>query len=305
MSDFFNIGDSLCPKDTLDLQIPGREVDNFELKLNRFAQQRYDERRPDRNPFFFFRGARGRDSGYTTVARFGKFSFSELRERNRAAAHSFLSVANTQELQLEPDGRVAMGLGNASVYETSITLHHIYGIPYLRASSIKGVVRSWIIQSVFMKEQEGDQSDEQAKANAKAAEEKAMDDLDFSRIFGCTANNDNHKERKARQGKLVFFDAFPIKTPSIEVDVMNPHYGGYYGQNKPPTDTMSPIPVFFLTTAKTPFYFLFGSQDADWRNWKIEGKTLETYFEEALSINGIGAKTAIGYGHFSKTDHSH
>ena len=44
---------------------------------------------------------------------------------------------------------MVVGLGGESVYETSITLHHIYGIPYIPASSIKGVVRSWIITEVF------------------------------------------------------------------------------------------------------------------------------------------------------------
>ncbi len=39
--------------------------------------------------------------------------------------------------------RLAVGLGNEHPMENGLTLHRIYGIPYLPATTIKGVTRSW------------------------------------------------------------------------------------------------------------------------------------------------------------------
>ncbi len=49
-----------------------------------------------------------------------------------------------------------VGLGNESVYDTSMTLHHMYGIPFIPASAIKGVIRSWIIAEMFGDENASD-----------------------------------------------------------------------------------------------------------------------------------------------------
>lgn len=299
--DQFNINNSLCSKDILDLNIPAHIVDNFELKLNRFAQQAYDDSRPDRNPFYFFKANRkGQD--YVTIPNFGRFDFVGLKNRTSRQAEDILGENNFETLVLKPDCRLVAGLGSASVYETSIYLHHIYGIPYLPASSIKGIVRSWVIQSVFFPEKVEGQSENELRQIAKDAEEKAMSDPDFSRIFGCTRNDKpGNQARKARQGSVVFWDAFPIQKPGIEdikTDVLNPHYNRYYSKGKPPVDTDKPIPVYFLTVAHTPFHFIFGSKELGWKDWAIRGKTFTQYYKEALIDRGIGAKTAIGYGYF-------
>jgi len=41
--------------------------------------------------------------------------------------------------QGEVQGRLAINLGSESVLETSIALHHSYGVPYIPGSAIKGV----------------------------------------------------------------------------------------------------------------------------------------------------------------------
>ena len=52
------------------------------------------------------------------------------------------------------DWRMVVGLGSDHVQETSMTLDHVYGIPYLPGSAVKGVVRSWVIQEYFTDEEE-------------------------------------------------------------------------------------------------------------------------------------------------------
>ncbi len=42
--------------------------------------------------------------------------------------------------------RLIVGLGLPSPLETGITLHHLYGFPYLPGSAVKGVTRSWRLQ---------------------------------------------------------------------------------------------------------------------------------------------------------------
>ena len=45
------------------------------------------------------------------------------------------------DCQLKTASRLVVGLGAGHVLETSLTLHHIFGIPYIPASALKGVVR--------------------------------------------------------------------------------------------------------------------------------------------------------------------
>jgi CRISPR-associated protein Cmr6 len=78
---------------------------------------------------------------------------------------------------------------------------------------------------------------------------------------------------------------------------MNIHYPKYYGSgNDAPTDTQSPVPIFFLTVHETSFQFILGVKD------KADNHLLEkaySWLENALREKGIGAKTAVGYGYFN------
>lgn len=210
---------------------------------------------------------------------------------------------HTQKLIMHPEWRFITGLGGESVYETSISLHHIYGIPYISASSLKGLVRSWIILNKYDNK-----------------EELAICDDSFIDLFGCPdqilkVKSDGKKEifksryggelGVSRKGNIVFFDTFPTKQQTIEADIMNPHYPKYYGGGNWPTDTQSPIPVLFLTVAKdTPFQFTFGYRKATehtaFGNGEQMVQEIKKYLREALTQHGIGAKTAVGYGYMKE-----
>src|SRR6266567_1572498 len=43
-------------------------------------------------------------------------------------------------------GRMVLGLGDESVLETSVTLHHTYGVPYIPGSALKGLAASYTRQ---------------------------------------------------------------------------------------------------------------------------------------------------------------
>jgi CRISPR-associated protein Cmr6 len=78
---------------------------------------------------------------------------------------------------------------------------------------------------------------------------------------------------------------------------MNPHYGDYYSDDKgktPPADYLSPNPIKFLTVATgTVFAFRAVAEKKDDLPQKVRNA-----FISALTQEGVGAKTAIGYGRF-------
>jgi CRISPR-associated protein Cmr6 len=161
--------------------------------------------------------------------------------------------------------RLIIGLGAAHPQETSMTLHHLYGIPYIPGSAIKGVTRHWVVFYKFNNN-----------------ERDAENDEDFKNIFGT---------QKA-QGKVIFMDAYPSDEITLKIDIMNPHYPDYYSKNSPPADWQKPNPIKFLTVERTKFKFVLLSK---------EQKLLEkahSWLSNALTNFGIGAKTSLGYGIF-------
>jgi len=189
------------------------------------------------------------------------------------------------------DWRLVVGLGGASVHETSMTLHHVYGIPYIPGSAVKGTMRSWIISEVFDND-----------------ENLALNDPGFCRIFGSPEKS----VLEAYQGNVWFADALPVDKLVIRKDVMSPHFGSYYRNGRqgiPPSDGENPIPITFLTVKNGQFQILLAIRDED--NTAIEsgmfsGQTpLEVatqYLPEVLEEHGIGAKTSAGYGYMSRIE---
>src|SRR5690606_17233443 len=84
------------------------------------------------------------------------------------------------------------------------------------------------------------------------------------------------------------------KIPDLHVDIMNPHYEKYYSDDSPPADYLDPVPVQFLTVTKgTTFVFraiVRGNDD-------LKEPVINAFYK-ALTDQGFGAKTAVGYGRF-------
>ncbi|MGB0931982.1 MAG: type III-B CRISPR module RAMP protein Cmr6, partial [Chitinophagales bacterium] len=295
--DSFDVKKAFCPKDTSDLNIQSYQVENFALKLNRFARFVENERDYSKSNFEFYKTHRGQVE-YQIIPNYGSTNFQELTERAKKNVELLLGEENCKVFNQTTSGRLITGLGGASVYETDITLHQIYGFPYLPASGIKGVVRSWIITNAFANETDVPNNEkEQLLTNA---EFRAYQNEAFCRIFGCPSKATkalfdeegnimkDHKGRnktkqydvalkdkkgkgQENQGKVQFFDAYPTDAPKVVPDVMNPHYAPYYNGDKPPADYHNPIPIFFLTVdKKTEFQFMLGSKDLEWRKWTFK-----------------------------------
>ncbi|QSZ27589.1 type III-B CRISPR module RAMP protein Cmr6 [Aceticella autotrophica] len=171
----------------------------------------------------------------------------------------------TRNLQLSLLWRIIVGLGASHPQETSMTLHHIYGIPYIPGSAVKGITRHWVILNKFNND-----------------EQKALKNEEFKEIFGT----------QEKEGEVIFFDAYTCGKIKLVIDIMNPHYSKYYSGLESPTDYQSPNPIKFLALEKTKFNFYVAS-----KNKKLLSIALD-YLKEALLQHGIGAKTSIGYGFF-------
>ena len=261
--------ESIClPMDTVDL-IDYKSIDNFNLKLNKAT-------RHVGGKFKLFK-TDGKQMEFWIEPNFKKVKFQAIAERQKK---SILSLG-LQILTIDyiPDWRLAIGLGNASVYETSMTLHHVWGIPYLPGSSLKGLTRNWAITEEF----NGD-------------ENAALKDPDFCKVFGSPKSSyiGEHK------GEVIFFDALPVSEPTIEADIMNPHYSKYYSDydgTTPPADYFDPVPVTFLTVKEGNFKIYIGAASSS----KEYLELAYDWLKRALREHGIGAKTAAGYG-YNKVD---
>jgi CRISPR type III-B/RAMP module RAMP protein Cmr6 len=172
------------------------------------------------------------------------------------------------------DWRMVVGLGGETVLETDLTLHYLYGTPYIPGSALKGLTRAYVTGEV-----EGYKSD------------KIEDDTeDIKRIFGS----------QKRAGTVIFFDAMPINgKTAFALDIMNPHYPEYYAGNKPPTNDQSPVPVTFLTVTDTSFMFALALRDS---RYPDDIKLAQEWLQTALQKYGIGGKTSAGYGYFRLSD---
>ena len=127
------------------------------------------------------------------------------------------------------------GLGNEHPIENGFAFLTPYGLPYLAGSGVKGILRR------AMQELRDDGEDGFTMAAIDA-------------LFGPEKID---KPEDARRGALDFWDVFPNPAGGrLAVEIMTPHFGGYYQNGDTPHDSGSPIPVSFLALpAKSQFDF--------------------------------------------------
>jgi CRISPR-associated protein Cmr6 len=228
-----------------------------------------------------------------------------LREWN-ARWERCVRAARGEMFTLQTDWRFVAGLGRKGSLEVGFTFHR-YGFPILPGSSVKGVARAWAflwlaeqanvnplaeLDEVLSADGEDDEKEEKKKyLRWRAAQPDEVQQLadDFRVIFGTPAT----------AGRAVFFDAIPAQLPTLELDVMNPHFPEYYKGNAPPTDWQSPVPVYFLTVAAgTEFRFGVGWRGALDEAGQCLRRLAQKWLTEGLMNLGAGAKTSAGYGYF-------
>jgi CRISPR type III-B/RAMP module RAMP protein Cmr6 len=193
--------------------------------------------------------------------------------------YSMIEAIKATTFQAALDWRMVVGLGGESVLETDITLHHLYGIPFIPGSALKGLTRSYVTSEI----------------DEYKSEKEENDHKDVQRIFGM----------QKQAGTVIFFDAMPAGgNAALALDIMNPHYPDYYGGTKLPTNDQNPVPITFLTVTSTTFTFALAPRaafDEEQRKRHEEDvKQVGIWLRKALEEYGIGGKTSAGYGYFKK-----
>ena len=127
------------PRDTRAIRLT--QIDNFALRLNKAVQ--FDRKG---TPQFFYENKKNHEK-FDILNERGLIQAlkATARKYTERYDHCIKKISQVSSLSLTLSCRLIVGLGAASVYETSMTLHHIYGIPYLPGSAIKGVTRSYRI----------------------------------------------------------------------------------------------------------------------------------------------------------------
>lgn len=169
-------------------------------------------------------------------------------------------------LTADLSGRLLVDHGRASAMELSLSMHPIWGAPRIPGSALKGASR--------------------ALAALEGEDDRVLRD-----VWGIQDDG----------GQVAFLDALPEGGRfSLALDVLTPHMGRWYrGEDDKPVDYRSPVPHSFLTVAKARFVFDLAVVDAPDREpvelLRAAGRALKG----ALEDQGVGAKTAAGYGFFN------
>ncbi len=172
------------------------------------------------------------------------------------------------------------GLGSGHPTETGMILDRNLGVPYLPASSVKGVLRLSCAINI-------------AKKNG--TNEVDLKDKTLVKFFG------SESDSNPKRGQLVILDVYPKSIRELKIDIMNPHYQNYYsGKNKQPVETESPTPIKFLTVPEgTEFVFNFAFISLE-KGDKCDENELNDIIDTAFETVGFGGKTSVGYGRFKR-----
>lgn len=182
------------------------------------------------------------------------------RWRRDLAACGDVRLANATVL-----GRMIVGLGAESIAEVAICLHRSYGVPVIPGSALKGLAAQHAAHAY------GDPAWQRGGASHQA-------------LFGAVEE----------AGCVIFHDALWLPGPQtrlpLDRDVMTVHHANYYGGAPPeaPADHDAPNPVAFVTASGT--YLLAVQGPPAWTDAAL------VILQRALRHDGIGAKTAAGYG---------
>lgn len=174
-------------------------------------------------------------------------------------------------LSAKIEGRMFIGLATGGAIETGVSTQHSYGMPLLAGSAVKGVAHAY------------------AQTIGLGADVLAV-------LFG--EDEDTATDgRKAGAGCLIWHDAwwYPHdNTLPFVAEVVTVHHQDYYNRTGEATDFDSPIPNQQVAVQGS-FYFVIEGET----QWAAFAKQL---LKNALEQQGLGAKTAAGYGYSAADD---
>ena len=199
--------------------------------------------------------------------------------------------AKSVSLVARLEGRLIVNQAGGVLENAGLCLHPHFGDPYVPGSAVKGAARhaAW---TAWHEAEEGGGKDATAQEVAEIFGYPTGDsDLD-----GYLAERGWRDRRQS--GSVGFLPAVPVEDARLVTDIVNCHHPKYYAgdeRNRDAVDNESPNPQFF-PAVREGAAFAFVLVPVAGRENKTE-RALH-WLAEALETNGIGAKTASGYGWF-------
>jgi CRISPR-associated protein Cmr6 len=209
------------------------------------------------------------DKEYWYTHRFGEYKTAIISEYGENQTLSF---------EMENSSHLLVGHGEVSVLESSLSLHRIFGVPYIPGSAIKGVCAN-VCHTVL----------------GKKNSQYLMDGDYYTALFGT----------QEQAGYIEFHDAWITPRSlkdAIHLDVMTPHHQKYNaGELVAPRDDDDPVPIPFLAASGCFRFLLTCSSnllpEEQAQQWLEIAKEIVIF---ALEHHGIGSKTNSGYGQMTK-----
>jgi len=192
------------------------------------------------------------------------------------------------------EGRLAINLADSLIQNAGICLDRLFGLPYIPGSAVKGACRHAALEEL---------------KTAEGAQKEAVF-TQFRAVFG-TADNDFSKgdlkplrhllgqSSEDQKGAISFLPAYPVNDAKVVVDLTNVHYPDYYQRGRTEDQSRenprpNPFPAVEIG-AQFAFCLVLNGVNEDKNLLEVAKRWLES----ALTIRGLGAKTAAGYGWFS------
>ena len=233
------------------------------------------------------------------------------------------STENLRIVEARLEARLAINLAEGVIQNAGINLDRIFGLPLINGSSVKGVARSVALAELKTLEGEGRDATLITFVRVFGAGESdwkgdlaKFAQMDKKQSLG----NTRLKLPLDLKGAVTFLQATPTNDAKIVVDITNVHTPDYYGyerllekireENDPQkkqrlqeraADSLKqnehPNPNYFPAVergAEFAFPILLNGMSQDQELLKAA----ERWLVAALEKQGVGAKTAAGYGWF-------
>ncbi|WP_106768717.1 type III-B CRISPR module RAMP protein Cmr6 [Paenibacillus faecalis] len=196
--------------------------------------------------------------------------------------YSSVSEVQQEQFAIQCESPLVIGQGQPSVLETFLTIHRIYGVPYIPGTALKGVASHYCHKYV-------------GKEDARFREGGDY----YNVLFGA----------KDQAALIHYHDAFPTSDTvgtALRVDVMTPHHHGYNENTstlQAPRDDDSPVPIHLLTVkADFQVFLTCDSEHEKDTQWLLLARDM---IIAAVEQEGLGGKTNSGYGRFQQKESGH
>jgi CRISPR-associated protein Cmr6 len=277
-------------------------VSNFGLffqKFNRYQWEKKDQGIELKAQHSWNNGKKGKDrtdyhwsilenqTAHAVVMKNAGPLLEKFHERQISCLESYSELgAGILEISARSATPFLTGIGESTPTEVGMVFHRNMGIPYIPASSLKGAVRFAYCVNF-------------AQANPDRVSKGMLEESDVPGLRELFGSSDS---KNTFRGGFAFMDCCAEQVPILKMDIMNPHFGKYYQNNhdRGPVEIESPVPIKFLVVEKDLIYRFRGfflNPEA----MKFE-KSLIQAFKTALTLLGLGAKTAVGYGRFDSIE---